>query len=103
MMPLVKQEPTEWRSHFYYQHTYNTDPPGPIAVTEGIRTQRWKYIRYPETDPVFEQLFDLQSDPLEKTNLASLAEHQGTVRELRTLCDRGPRDRGPRDRGPQTH
>ena len=77
MMPLVQREPIEWRSHFYYQHTYNTEPPrSPIAVTEGIRTQRWKYIRYPETNPVFEQLFDLEADPLEQTNLASRAEHQ---------------------------
>ncbi len=102
LTPLVRGESTPWRSSFYYQHVYNTDPPrAPIAKTEGIRTQRWKYIRYPETDPLYEQLFDLQSDPQEKTNLASLAEHQDTVRELRTLCDRGPRDRGPRDRGPR--
>jgi arylsulfatase A-like enzyme len=91
VMPIVKQEPTAWRSHFYYQHTYNTNPPrSPIAKTEGIRTQRWKYIRYPETDPVFEQLFDLKADPLEQTNLISLVEHKAVLSRLRTICDEDP-------------
>ncbi len=88
LMPLVRQQPVNWRSRFYYQHTYNTDPPrSPIAVTEGIRTERWKYIRYPETVPVFEQLFDLQNDPLERSNLVSLAEHADLLAELRQQCD----------------
>lgn len=92
LMSIVNQEPNPWRSRFYYQHTYNTDPPrSPIAVTEGIRTKRWKYIRYPDTDPVFEQLFDLETDPLEKTNLASRAEHSSVLSELRTWCDQDPK------------
>jgi arylsulfatase A-like enzyme len=94
LMPIVRGESTSWRSRFYYQHVYNTDPPrAPIAKTEGIRTGRWKYIRYPETDPLFEQLFDLQSDPLERTNLASVAEHAAVLNELRTQCDEGPQSR----------
>ena len=91
MMPIVRREPTLWRSHFFYQHTYNTEPPrSPIPVTEGIRTQRWKYIRYPEVSPVFEQLFDLKTDPLERTNLVSVAEHSEMLARLRTLCDQEP-------------
>lgn len=88
VMPIVRGEPTDWRSRFYYQHTYNTNPPrSPIAVTEGIRTQRWKYIRYPETKPVFEQLFDLETDPLERENLAPIAKHASLLAELRARCD----------------
>jgi arylsulfatase A-like enzyme len=88
LVPILRQEATDWRSQFYYQHTYNTDPPrSPIPVTEGIRTERWKYIRYPETDPVFEQLFDLDADPLERTNLASLEEHAGILAQLRRECE----------------
>ena len=87
LLPIVRQETTDWRSQFYYQHTYNTDPPrSPIPVTEGIRTERWKYIRYPETDPIFEQLFDLDADPLERTNLVSLEEHSGILAEFRQAC-----------------
>jgi arylsulfatase A-like enzyme len=88
MMPLVSNQARRWRSHFYYQHTYNTDPPrSPIAASEGIRTTRWKYIRYPQTAPVYEQLFDLESDPLEQNNLASVDEHGPILARMRALCD----------------
>lgn len=92
LVPLFKPQPTSWRSHFYYQHTYNTDPPrSPIAVTEGVRTDRWKYIRYPEVEPVFEQLFDLKTDPLERTNLVAQPEQAARLLELRTLCIQTPK------------
>ncbi len=88
LMQVVRQEPVEWRSHFYYEHSYDTNPPrSPIAKSEGIRTQRWKFIRYPETEPVYEQLFDLEADPLERDNLAPRAEHVAKLAELRSLCD----------------
>jgi arylsulfatase A-like enzyme len=88
MMPLVHGEKVDWRKHFYYEHTYQTDPPrSPIPKTEGIRTERWKYIRYPETSPVFEQLFDLEQDPLERQNLANKPEHAAELTRLRMMCD----------------
>ncbi len=88
VMPIVERQSTEWRTRFYYEHIYNTNPPrSPIAKSEGIRTRRWKYIRYPETDPVFEQLFALEADPLERNNLASYAEHAVVLSQLRTKCD----------------
>jgi len=88
MMSLVNNQSLPWRSHFYYQHTYNTDPPrSPIAESEGIRTARWKFIRYPQIDPVYEQLFDLESDPFERNNLVSDEQHSPTLNKLRALCD----------------
>ncbi|MEQ1826810.1 MAG: sulfatase [Pirellula sp.] len=88
MTPLFQQQAIEWRSHFYYHHTYQTAPPrAPIPVTEGIRTHRWKYIRYPEVVPVFEQLFDLVLDPREQTNLASDAEHASRLAALQKMCN----------------
>ena len=94
LMPIVEQQSTDWRTRFYYEHTYDTNPPrSPIAQSEGIRTRRWKYIRYPETKPVFEQLFDLDQDPLERDNLASDATYANILAKLRTHCDA---DRGPR-------
>ena len=88
LMPIVKQESIEWRSHYYYEHTYQTDPSrSPIPKTEGIRTTRWKYIRFPEVNPVYEQLFDLEMDPLEQFNLASVAEHAERRNELREICN----------------
>ena len=89
LMPVMDGTADNWRSHFYCEHTYNTDPPrAPIAESEGIRTTKWKYIRYPNTNPVFEQLFDLDTDPEERTNLAGSADASEVVAELRALCDK---------------
>ena len=91
MMPLVNHDSVPWRNHYYYEHTYQTEPPrSPIPKTEGIRTLRWKYIRYPDSIPVYEQLFDLDADPLEQKNLALVVEHSKQLSELRTFCDREP-------------
>ena len=40
-----------------------------IPQTEAVRTTQWKYIRYPQYSE-FEELYDLQNDPIEKNNLA---------------------------------
>ena len=47
-----------------------------------IRDERWKLIRYPLVDQT--QLFDLQSDPHELTNLIGVPEHSAKAAELLT-------------------
>ena len=87
--PLLRNESIGWRSEWFYEHTYNTQPPRrPIAKSEGVRTERWKYIRYIERDPPYEQLFDLKSDPGEERNLAGLAEHAGALADMRARWER---------------
>ena len=51
-----------------------------------IRDARWKLIRYPLIDRT--QLFDLQVDPHEITNLADHPEHAAQVMELRALLEK---------------
>jgi arylsulfatase A-like enzyme len=95
LMPLVHGKDQAWRKSFFYEHTYDTDPPrSPIAQSEGIRTDRWKYIRYPKTTPIFEQLFDLQNDPLEQVNLASDPPHAGQMTILRNQCEEARKTEG---------
>ena len=48
-----------------------------------VRDDRWKLIRYPLVDKT--QLFDLQNDPHELTNLAGQPEHAAKVAELTAL------------------
>ena len=49
----------------------------------GVRTERWKYIRYFEQQPVYEELYDLASDPHERVNLAGRDEHRAVLDDLR--------------------
>ena len=54
-----------------------------LAKSEGVRTKRWKYVRYTEPEPPYEQLFDLQSDPSEQQNLTGLAKHAEVLADMR--------------------
>jgi arylsulfatase A-like enzyme len=54
-------------------------------LQRGVRDERWKLIRYPLIDRT--QLFDLQADPHETTNLAGKPEHNAKVAELTALLE----------------
>jgi arylsulfatase A-like enzyme len=88
LTPLVRDEPVGWREDWYYEHVYNTKPPRrPIVKCEGVRTDRWKYIRYPKIEPPYEQLFDLGNDPREERNLAGNPDRAEQLTRLRARCD----------------
>jgi arylsulfatase A-like enzyme len=54
-----------------------------LDIQRAVRDERWKLICYPKIGHM--QLFDLHSDPLEKTNLIDRAEHAEHVQRLRKL------------------
>ena len=54
-----------------------------IPPSEGVRTERWKYFRYLESQPVIEELYDLVNDPGEERNLVADPKHAKTLAELR--------------------
>ncbi|MFC1761771.1 sulfatase [Planctomycetota bacterium] len=81
---LLRNEPVKWRSEWYYEHTYNTKlPRRPIAKSEGVRTERWKYIRYIDPNPQIEQLFDLKNDPGEQNNLVGRLHYADVLADMR--------------------
>ncbi len=81
LAPLILQaEPPAWRDEFFYEHptiTRRERIPTSLAVVR----RDWKYVLWPEWDA--EQLFDLQADPTEKTNLAAEPDHAGTLEAMR--------------------
>ena len=83
LTPLIEGRRARWRHDWFYDHTFTLAPPRVIAKSQGVRTARWKYVRYLDTNPHTEQLFDLEADPDELHNLADAPEHQARLLELR--------------------
>jgi arylsulfatase A-like enzyme len=84
LVPLLTGNKPEWRTEFYYEHFFDH---ARIPKNEGVVTGRYKYMRYPEQEPVFEEFYDLQTDPGEVRNLAASAEQSELVRQYRERCD----------------
>lgn len=84
LLPLVQGEEIPWRQDFYYDHRVDI---ATIPKCEGVVSKRWKYVRYSETDPLYEQLFDLKEDPQETQNLATSPEHSDELRRMQLRFD----------------
>jgi len=84
LVPLVEGQRTEWRDTFAYEH-HMSHPKIPPSV--GVRGPRYVYARYYRQQPVYEQLFDLQRDPLQLVNLASDPQHAEVLAAQRRRCD----------------
>ena len=82
--PLLRGESPSWRSEWFYEHLFEHRT---IPKIEGIRGERWKYTRYIETDPLYEELYDLANDPGEDHNLAVFAEHRDSLEKQRGRLD----------------
>jgi arylsulfatase A-like enzyme len=80
LRPLVEKKSVAWRSDWFYEHHFTN---GRIPPSEGVRGERWKYIRYVAQMPVVEELYDLSRDPLEEHNLAGAGQHKAVLERLR--------------------
>lgn len=83
LMPLVRDEKVDWRSQVFCEHLW--DHPD-IPQSECIRMDRWKYIRYPQHLD-FEELYDLEEDPIEKNNLANDQRYRTVFLDLQRSCE----------------
>jgi arylsulfatase A-like enzyme len=84
LRPILSGLQPEWRDQVFTEHLW--DHPE-IPRTEGLRTDRWKYIRYFDF-PEFEELYDLDTDPGEAENLAGNPAHKTILQEMRERCRR---------------
>ena len=87
LTPLLRGETPDWRKDFLYEHTYSEAGDRTIPKSLGVRTERWKYVRFISETPPVEQLFDLEKDPDELNNLVSSPEHRPVLDQLRARCD----------------
>jgi arylsulfatase A-like enzyme len=79
-VPLLQGESVEWRDKVFYEYYWEYDFPMTPTVF-GVRTDRYKYIRYHGMWDRNE-LYDLQRDPHEMYNLIESPKHQAIVKQL---------------------
>ncbi len=81
LVPLVAGRRPDWRSEFYYEHLFKNPR---IPQSEAVRDKRYKYIRFIDPDPPYEELYDLQKDPDEAHNLVNDPAYADKLDEMRS-------------------
>ncbi len=81
---LFDNKPDPWREDFLYEHLFNP-PPEVVHIprSEGVVSTNYKYLKYIDLDPVFEELYDLRRDPYETNNLVKDPSAEGILDSLR--------------------
>lgn len=84
IIPVLKGEvenPEDFREAIYYyytgEHTHN------VPAHDGVRTTRYKLMRFPRTDEW--NLFDLENDPQELVSLHGDPEYSAVLEQMKTL------------------
>ncbi len=86
LLSLVRGEDRPWRNAFFYEHRRDCPPELNQIQSIGVRTERWKYIRYTEQGG-YEELYDLSNDSDESRNLAPDRRFRELLSKLREQCD----------------
>ncbi len=81
LLPLLKGDQVEWRQGIYY-HFYEYPAEHMVKRHYGVRTDRYKLIRY-YYDIKSWELYDLERDPDELHNIYSNVENQEIIAELK--------------------
>ena len=82
-VPLPKGRPRGWRTSFLVEYFNESAFPWLVAMSyKAIRTDRYKLVHWIHKDGV-DELYDLEQDPYEMTNVIADPAHAETVRGLR--------------------
>ncbi|MEO1526450.1 MAG: sulfatase [Planctomycetota bacterium] len=88
---LVQGDTKNWRTEWLYHYNFEKQFPYTPNV-RSVRGDRFKYIRYPHgdgsPDKHLAELYDLENDPEESTNLVKSPEHQSTIIEMERRLQR---------------
>ncbi len=85
LLPVMHGEtPVDWRTDFLFEHLFERHN---IPKSEGVRNERWTYIRWFEQQPVVEELYDHQTDFEQTRNLIKDERYAKVLAELRRRTD----------------
>lgn len=88
---LAQSGDPEWRASWFYHYNYERQFPYTPNV-RAVRTDDWKYIHYPQgdgsPDKHLAELYDLNNDPGETTNLISDPKSAAKIAELKAELTR---------------
>ena len=79
-LPLAQGRRVPWREALLYEYYWERNFPQTPTV-HAVRDNRWKYIRYHGLWDI-DELYDLQADPLEASNLIFSPGHEAIARQL---------------------
>lgn len=88
LVPLLKaQTPANWRTSFYYQY-FEYPAPHHVRPHHGVVTDRYKLVRFTDSDLDSWELFDRQTDPLELKDVYTDPSYRAVVAELTRELER---------------
>jgi len=87
LYPYLKGQHAPSREDFFMEHVGIVEAENPIPDSRGVRSGKWKYIRYVNVEPEVEELYHLEDDPLESQNLAQDPEYVEIKEQLRERYD----------------
>lgn len=91
LYPALKGRNVPTRKDFFMEHVDVVKAGNPIPDSMGIRSEKWKYIRYVNVEPEIEEMYDLEADPLESRNLVTDPKYIEVKEQLRRRYDYYPR------------
>ncbi|HVV01810.1 MAG TPA: sulfatase [Verrucomicrobiae bacterium] len=81
LVPLLKgSTPKDWRTEFFYEHLFDHER---IPKSEGLRTDRWTYVRWFQEKPMVEELYDHTADFDEAHDLSKVPKYADLLAQMR--------------------
>jgi arylsulfatase A-like enzyme len=80
LVPLFRSADVAWRTDFLLEHMTKNERGGGVPTYCGVRTERYKYVRYSTGE---QELYDLERDPLELINSVRRDRYSEVLRSLR--------------------
>lgn len=91
MRPLLDGRDVPWRKAVFYE--YWVDLVHSIPTTVAVRTERYKFVRFPEIDDL-DELYDLKKDPHEMVNVVAHREYAAVRDRMEKLLKEQMKETG---------